>query len=153
MSNRSNNSVHGLSHPAPFPVSSCSGSTSASTQCTCGWRWWGEEEAPVCREKSWWAGSVGTSILGWRWISLQRMCYCERNTFYQCCSADNESMRTYSEEKQLFDPLLILYVCPLTKKCSVYYFNGRFILTVRDRITTTKYRKTHFKQVIHWFAF
>ncbi len=29
--------------------------------------------------------------------------------------------------------LLILYVCPLTKKWSVYNFNGRFIWTVRDR--------------------
>ncbi len=40
--------------------------------------------------------------------------------------------------KQLFDPLLILYVCPLTKKLSGYDFNGRFIWTVRDRITTKK---------------
>ncbi len=39
--------------------------------------------------------------------------------------------------EKLFDPLLILYVCPLTKKWSVYNFNGRFIWTVRDRITTT----------------
>ncbi len=38
--------------------------------------------------------------------------------------------------KKLFDPLLILYFCPLTKKWSVYNFNGRFIWTVRDRITT-----------------
>ncbi len=35
-----------------------------------------------------------------------------------------------------FYPLLILYICPLTKKWSVYNFNGRFIWTVRDRITT-----------------
>ncbi len=38
--------------------------------------------------------------------------------------------------KNLFDPLLILYFCPMTKKWSVYNFNGRFICTVRDRITT-----------------
>ncbi len=56
-------------------------------------------------------------------------------------------------EKKIFDPLLILYVCPLTKKWSVYNFNGRFILTVRNRITTKKSRKTHFKNVINWFAF
>ncbi len=48
----------------------------------------------------------------------------------------------------LFDTLLILCVCPLTKKWSVYNFNGRCIWTVRDRITTNKYRKTHFKKVI-----
>ncbi len=30
-------------------------------------------------------------------------------------------------EKNVFDPLLILYVCPLTKKWSVYNCNGRFI--------------------------
>ncbi len=49
---------------------------------------------------------------------------------------------TYSEEKKIFDPLLILYVCPLTKKWSVYNFNGRFIWTVRDRITKkTKNKK------------
>ena len=55
--------------------------------------------------------------------------------------------------KKVFDPLLILYVCPLTKKWSVYNFNGRFIWTVRDRITTKKSRKTHVKDVINWFAF
>ncbi len=37
-----------------------------------------------------------------------------------------------------YDSLLILYVCPLTKKWSVYNFNGRFIWTERDRITRTK---------------
>ncbi len=55
--------------------------------------------------------------------------------------------------KKLFDPLLILYVCPLTKKWSVYNFNGWFIWTLRDRITTKKIQKTHFKKVINWFAF
>ncbi len=45
-----------------------------------------------------------------------------------------------------FDPLLILYVFPLTKKWSVYKFNRRFIWTVRDRITTNKSRKTHFRK-------
>ncbi len=54
---------------------------------------------------------------------------------------------------QLFDPLLILYVCPLTKKWSVYNFNGRYSWTVRDRITKKKSRKTHLKKVINWFAF
>ncbi len=39
------------------------------------------------------------------------------------------------------DPLLIFYVCPLTKKWSVYNFNGRFIWTVKDRITPKKSRK------------
>ncbi len=29
--------------------------------------------------------------------------------------------------KKILDPLLILYVCPLTKKLSVYNFNRRFI--------------------------
>ncbi len=42
---------------------------------------------------------------------------------------------------KLFDPLLILYVYPLTKKWSVYNFNGRFIWTVRDRITTNNPEK------------
>ncbi len=40
---------------------------------------------------------------------------------------------------------LILHVCPLTKKWSVYNFNDRFILTVRDRITTTKIQKNTFQ--------
>ncbi len=47
--------------------------------------------------------------------------------------------------KKLFHPLLILYVCPLTKKWSVYNFNGRFILTVGDRITTKKIQKKKIK--------
>ncbi len=55
--------------------------------------------------------------------------------------------------ENLFDPLLILYVCPLTKKWSVYHFNGRFIWTVRDRITTKKSRKMHLKKVRNSFAF
>ncbi len=55
--------------------------------------------------------------------------------------------------KKSFDPLLILYVCPLTKRWSVYNFNGRFIWTVRNRITTRKSRKMHLKKVINWFAF
>ncbi len=38
--------------------------------------------------------------------------------------------------KQIIDPLLILDVCPLSNKWSVYIFNGSFILTVSDRITT-----------------
>ncbi len=40
--------------------------------------------------------------------------------------------------EKIFDPLLILYVYPLTKKWSVYTFNGMFIWTVRDRITHKK---------------
>ncbi len=47
-------------------------------------------------------------------------------------------------------PLLILYVCPLTKKWSVYNFNGRFIWIVRDRITTTTKNP---EKVINWFTF
>jgi hypothetical protein len=43
--------------------------------------------------------------------------------------------------EKVLDPLLILYVCPLTKKWSVYNYNGRFIWTVKDRITTTKIQK------------
>jgi len=44
--------------------------------------------------------------------------------------------------KYIFDLLLILYVCPFTKKKKkkkkrVYHFYGRFILTDRDRISTT----------------
>ncbi len=44
---------------------------------------------------------------------------------------------TVEKNKQIV-PLLILYVCPLTKKWSVYYFNGRFIWTVRNRIKDKK---------------
>ncbi len=47
----------------------------------------------------------------------------------------------YSGGGKLFDPLLILYVCSLTKKLSVYNFNGRFIWTVRNRIITTNPEK------------
>ncbi len=32
----------------------------------------------------------------------------------------------YAVGKKIIDPLLILYVCPLTKKLSIYNFNGRF---------------------------
>ncbi len=52
----------------------------------------------------------------------------------------------YTVGKKLFDPLLILYVCPLTKKLSVYHFNGRFIWTVRDRITKQKKSRKTFKK-------
>ncbi len=54
-------------------------------------------------------------------------------------------IHTYSGKK-LFDPLLILYICPLTNKWSVYNFNDRFIWTVRDRITTKKIQKNAFQK-------
>ncbi len=42
---------------------------------------------------------------------------------------------------------IIWVFCPLTKKWSVYNFNGRFIWTVRDRITTTtKIQKNAFQK-------
>ncbi len=44
----------------------------------------------------------------------------------------------YKYNIQLFDPLLILYVCPLTNKLSVYNFNGRFIWTVRENKKNTE---------------
>ncbi len=47
-------------------------------------------------------------------------------------------MPMYSEGKKIFDPLLILYICPLTKKLSVYNLNGRFIWTERQN---TKQKK------------
>ncbi len=48
----------------------------------------------------------------------------------------------------VFDPLLILYIWPLTKTLSVYnYCNGRFIWTVRDRITTKNPEKLIFKKL------
>ncbi len=53
---------------------------------------------------------------------------------------------TVSDHVKLFDPLLILYVCPLTKKWSVYNFNGRVIWTVRDRTTTTKIQTNAFQK-------
>ncbi len=46
------------------------------------------------------------------------------------------SLTHFTVGKQLFHPLLILCVCPLTKKWSVYHFNHRIIWTMRDRITT-----------------
>ncbi len=49
--------------------------------------------------------------------------------------------------KKKIDPLLILYICPLTKKLSVYNFNGRFIWTVRDRTTTKNAFKKSYKLI------
>ncbi len=54
----------------------------------------------------------------------------------------------YTVGKKWFDPLLILYVCPLTKKWSVYNCNGRFIWTVRDR----KIQKYAFKKKLYNFC-
>ncbi len=54
---------------------------------------------------------------------------------------------------------LILHVCPVTKKLSVYFFIGRFIWTVRDRITTTFFKwkqkldiDLHFNECNKYFA-
>ncbi len=64
----------------------------------------------------------------------------------RCC---NYTMyRQNTVRKKIWSPADFV-VCPLTKKWSVYNFNGRFIWTVRDRITTKKSRKTHFKKVIN----
>ncbi len=49
----------------------------------------------------------------------------------------------YTVGKKIFAPLLILYVCPLTKKWSVYNFNGRLIWTVRDRIQKNTFQKSY----------
>ncbi len=38
----------------------------------------------------------------------------------------------------VFDPLLILNICPMAKQWPVYNFNVSFILTVRDRKTKQK---------------
>ncbi len=69
--------------------------------------------------------------------------------FSECMSVSYTVMMlvyAYSGKK-IFDPLLILFVCPLTKKLSVISFNGRFIWTVRDRKQHTKQsRKTHLKK-------
>ncbi len=51
----------------------------------------------------------------------------------------------YSEGKNIWSPADFVR---LTKKWSVYNFNGRFIWTVRDRITTTKIQ--HFHPVLLW---
>jgi len=48
--------------------------------------------------------------------------------------------------KKIYDPLLILYICPLTKKWSVYHFNGRFIWRVRGEIRTKKIQKHAFQK-------
>ncbi len=52
------------------------------------------------------------------------------------CKCNVSKIRTllYEENKHrwggvVFDPLLILYVCPLTQKLSIYNFNDRFICT------------------------
>ncbi len=48
--------------------------------------------------------------------------------------------------KKWFDPLLILYVCPLTKKWSVYNFNGRFISERQNNnknIQKNKFQKSY----------
>ncbi len=47
-------------------------------------------------------------------------------------------------EEKIFDPLLILYVCPLTKKLSVYNF-----WTVRHKATKEWLKKKHIK-VLEW---
>ncbi len=46
-----------------------------------------------------------------------------------------------------YDSLLILYVCPLTKKWSVYNFNGRFIWTERQNNKNKKIQKNPFKKM------
>ncbi len=90
------------------------------------------------------------------WMCRQQLCrFCIGGDI----TADNRHLIVWSKLLLIlggggvFDPLLILYVYPLTKKWSVYNFNGRFIWTVSDRIATKKSRKTHFKKVINWFAF
>ncbi len=44
------------------------------------------------------------------------------------------------------------FFCPLTKKWSVYNCNGRFILEVRDKMTTKKSRKMHFNELNNYLT-
>ncbi len=68
------------------------------------------------------------------------------------CKLLNRFVRQHKATVGKCDPLLILYVFLLTTKWSVYNLNGRFIWTVKDRITT-KIQKYAFKKVINWSAF
>ncbi len=52
----------------------------------------------------------------------------------------------YTVGTKWFDPLLILYICTLTKKWSVYNFNGRFIWTVRDQNNNTNIQINAFQK-------
>ncbi len=95
--------------------------------CAMGWSW----------ALSNWAWIVSTTRLNLRLGPKKIKC---THTY-----SYNSEMR-YSGGKIILS-LLILYTCPLAKKLSVYNFNGRFIWTVRDRITTTKSIKTHLKKL------
>ncbi len=78
---------------------------------------------------------------GWLWLSS----WCWKASLPSLNILENKYC-IYTVGGGIFNPLLILYVCPLTKKWSVYNINGRFILTLKDRITTKKSRKTHLKK-------
>ena len=47
-----------------------------------------------------------------------------------------------------FDPLLILWVCPLPKNGTVYNFNHRYMLTLRDRISQ-KIQNNNIVQILY----
>src|SRR4029434_6441488 len=55
--------------------------------------------------------------------------------------------------KKVFEPLPILQVLPLAKKCVIYNCNGRCILKVRNRISTNKSRKLRFITFMTLFVF
>src|SRR4029434_305337 len=73
---------------------------------------------------------------------------------------ENKHICTYIDVqwgKKVFEPLPILQVWPLAKKCVIYNCNGRCILTVRNRQqtnkSTKKSRKLHFITFMTLFVF
>ena len=57
-----------------------------------------------------------------------------------CKRSPDQVLSAYSEGNKYLIPCRF---CPLTKKWTVYNCNGSFILTVRDRISQNKSRKSH----------
>ncbi len=100
-------------------------------------------------EISKWTHQIWTLLIK---LSQDQLIWAAPHSIYSFVSLIYNNCSLIYSGIKIFDPPLILYVCLLTNKWSVYSFNGRFIWTMRDRITTKKSRKIH-QKVINWFAF
>ncbi len=89
-------------------------------------------------EISKWTHQIWTLLIK---LSQDQLIWAAPHSIYSFVSLIYNNCSLIYSGIQIFDPLLILYVCLLTNKWSVYSFNGRFIWTVREKIQKNSTKK------------
>ncbi len=89
-------------------------------------------------EISKWTHQIWTLLIK---LSQDQLIWAAPHSIYSFLSLIYNNCSLIYSGIKIFDPPLILYVCLLTNKWSVYSFNGRFIWTVREKIQKNSPKK------------